>query len=98
MALGSLASAFLGSLQACVAVLLTIGYGVVATQYQILRESSARDISKLAVKMFLPALLLSNVGEQLSPKNVWRYVPILGKCFVSGQRSAVSLAGLAKPW
>ncbi len=47
MALGSLTTAFLGGLQASLAVLLTIFYGVVATQYKILSESSAKDLSKV---------------------------------------------------
>ncbi|KAI9778764.1 MAG: hypothetical protein M1816_003900 [Peltula sp. TS41687] len=77
MASNGVASAFLGALQASVAVLLTISYGVAATQFNILHERSAKEISKLCVKMFLPALLISNVGSQLSPANVGRYVPIL---------------------
>lgn len=51
MATEGLAPAFLGALQASVAVLLTIGYGVIASQYNILRDSSAKDISKLCVKL-----------------------------------------------
>ncbi|KAI9819019.1 MAG: hypothetical protein M1826_001234 [Phylliscum demangeonii] len=73
----SLGIAFLGGLQASVSVLLTIAYGVVATQFGILRDSSAQDISKLCVRMFLPALLVSSVGSQLSTSNVLDYVPVM---------------------
>ncbi|KAI9696554.1 MAG: hypothetical protein M1836_005573 [Candelina mexicana] len=77
MGLEGLGTSFLGSLQASLAVLLTIGYGVIASQFNILRESSAKDISKLCVRLFLPALLVSNVGSQLHHDTVMRYVPIL---------------------
>ncbi|KAI9797624.1 MAG: hypothetical protein M1833_005407 [Piccolia ochrophora] len=74
---GSLVTAFLGSLQASVAVLLTVGYGVIASQYEILQESSGKDISQLCVQLFLPALLVSNIGEELKLETVARYVPVL---------------------
>ncbi|KAI9884633.1 MAG: hypothetical protein M1823_003589 [Watsoniomyces obsoletus] len=78
MALDSLTTSFLGGIQASAAVLLTISYGIIATQYNILSESSAKDLSRLCVKIFLPALLLSNVGSQLNPENIYRYIPVLG--------------------
>ncbi|KAI9795688.1 MAG: hypothetical protein M1835_005364 [Candelina submexicana] len=77
MGLEGLGTSFLGSLQASLAVLLTIGYGVIASQFNILQESSAKDISKLCIRLFLPALLVSNVGSQLHHDTVIRYVPIL---------------------
>ncbi|KAI9847537.1 MAG: hypothetical protein M1838_000836 [Thelocarpon superellum] len=77
MVLSSLVTSFLGALQASLAVLLTISYGIVASQFQILRESSAKDISKLCVRLFLPALLITNVGAQLHLDTASRYVPIL---------------------
>ncbi|KAI9711610.1 MAG: hypothetical protein M1812_007132 [Candelaria pacifica] len=77
MGLEGLGTSFLGALQASLAVLLTIGYGVIASQFNILQESSAKDISKLCVRLFLPALLISNVGSQIHLDTVTRYVPIL---------------------
>ena len=62
MATEGLAPAFLGALQASVAVLLTIGYGVIASQYGILRDSSAKDISKLCVKMCVCAKLQAPIA------------------------------------
>lgn len=56
---------FLGALQASVAVLLTIFYGVLAAQFKLISEASAKDISKACVRLFLPALLITNVGSQL---------------------------------
>ncbi len=70
---------FLGALQASLAVLLTIGYGVVAARFNLLKESSSRDISKLCVRLLLPALLITNVGSELHADTALRYVPVLGE-------------------
>nr|POE47369.1 hypothetical protein CFP56_00700 [Quercus suber] len=59
---------FLGALQASIAVLLTILAGVVAAQFDLIGETSAKEISKLCVKLFLPALLIVNAIK---------YVPIV---------------------
>lgn len=56
----------LGAVQASVAVLLTIAFGVVAAQFNLLTQASAKDISKACVRLFLPALLIVNVGSQMS--------------------------------
>lgn len=63
---------FTGALQASLAVLLTIFYGVIAAQFNLLNEKSAKDISKACVRLFLPALLIVNVGQQLSLESVSR--------------------------
>lgn len=76
MADGLLVS-FLGALQASISVLLTISFGVVAAQFDLLKGSSTKQISKLCVRMFLPALLITNVGSQLHLDTALRYVPIL---------------------
>lgn len=80
----SLLTSFLGALQASLSVLLTIGYGVIAAQYGLLKGSSAKDISKICVKMFLPALLITNVGSQLHADTAMRYVPVLGTSLCTG--------------
>jgi len=61
---------FLGALQASVAVLLTILAGVVASQFQLIGIDSSKEISKVAVRLFLPALLIVNVGSQLHSDTV----------------------------
>lgn len=61
---------FPGALQASLAVLLTIFYGVIAAQFNLLGEKSAKDISKACVRLFLPALLIVNVGQQLNLESV----------------------------
>ncbi|OQO12266.1 hypothetical protein B0A48_02907 [Cryoendolithus antarcticus] len=68
---------FLGALQASVAVLLTIFAGVVASQFQLIGETSSKEISKVCVRLFLPALLIVNVGSELHLDTAIRYVPIL---------------------
>ncbi|KAJ9668597.1 hypothetical protein H2201_001239 [Coniosporium apollinis] len=73
----SLLTSFLGALQASLAVLLTLSYGVIATQFGLLSESSAKDISKTCVRLFLPALLIHNVGSQLDSDTGTRYIPVL---------------------
>lgn len=69
---------FLAGLQASLSVLLTIFYGVLATQFNLLSEGTAKEISKLCVRMLLPALLITNIGSQLDLDSVSRYYPILG--------------------
>lgn len=61
---------FLGALQASIAVLLTISAGVVASQFQLVSEGASKEISKVAVRLFLPALLIVNVGSQLHADTV----------------------------
>ncbi|KAL1587011.1 hypothetical protein WHR41_04109 [Cladosporium halotolerans] len=68
---------FLGALQASVAVLLTIFAGVLASQFQLIGADSSKEISKVAVRLFLPALLIVNVGSQLHADTGIRYVPII---------------------
>ncbi len=75
----SLVTSFLGALQASLAVLLTLSYGVIATQFGLLSEASAKDISKTCVRLFLPALLIHNVGSQLDSETGMRYIPVLRK-------------------
>lgn len=56
---------FLAALQASLSVLLTILAGVVAVQFDLISEAASKEVSKLCTKLFLPALLITNVGSQL---------------------------------
>lgn len=60
----------LGALQASIAVLLTIFAGVVASQFDLMSEASSKDVSKVCVKIFMPALLIVNVGSELNLETV----------------------------
>ncbi|KAH7054671.1 membrane transporter [Macrophomina phaseolina] len=73
----SILTSFLGALQASIAVLLTIFYGAIAGQFKLISEDTAKDISKTCVRMFLPALLIHNVGSQLDLDSAAKYIPIL---------------------
>ena len=76
-----LKTSFLGALQASLSVLLTIGYGVIAAQFDLLKGPATKQISTLCVRMFLPALLITNVGSQLHADTGIRYVPILSRAY-----------------
>ncbi|KAE8135261.1 auxin efflux carrier [Aspergillus pseudotamarii] len=66
-----------GALQACVSVLLTMSYGIAAQRFRLIQESSINDMAGLGVKLFLPALIIINLGEQLQLGNALNYIPVL---------------------
>ena len=61
---------FLGALQASIAVLLTIFAGVIASQFNLISEAASKDVSKVSVKLFMPCLLIVNVGSELRLETV----------------------------
>ena len=75
----SIGTSFLGAFQASLSVLLTISYSVAAAQFKLLTESSSTDISKLCVRVFMPALLITNLGQELHADTAFRYAPILSE-------------------
>jgi hypothetical protein len=70
---------FAGAIQASFSVLLTIAFGVVAAQCNLLSTNAAKEVSKLCVRMFLPALLIYKIGSNLHQETAVRYVPVLSK-------------------
>lgn len=66
-----------GAVQAAFSVLLTIAFGVVAAQCNLLSVKAAKEVSKLCVRMFLPALLIYKIGSNLQQDTGVRYVPVL---------------------
>ena len=74
-----LAVSFIGALQASLSVLLTLLYGVIAARFRLIKESSAKDVSKICVKMFLPMLIVTNVGKQLGEDSISKYLPIMSE-------------------
>lgn len=70
---------FWGSIQAAFSVLLTIALGVLAAQCNLLSTNSAKEVSRLCVRMFLPALLIYKIGSNLHAGTAGRYLPILGQ-------------------
>jgi predicted permease len=82
MAPAGLLSSFLAAIQASLSVLLVIFYGILAARFKLLDSSSGKAISKVCVKMFLPALLLTKIGSELHLGSVDRYLIILIWAFV----------------
>jgi predicted permease len=82
MAPAGLIPSFLAAIQASLSVLLVIFYGILAARFKLLDSSSGKAISKVCVKMFLPALLLTKIGSELHLGSAHRYVIILLWAFV----------------
>ena len=78
MRLGLLIS-FFGAVQAAISALLTVAVGVAAAQWGLLGSESSKQISRTCINLFLPLLLISNLGEELHLDAALRYVPILSK-------------------
>jgi predicted permease len=77
MAPAGLLASFLAAIQASLSVLLVIFYGGLAARWKLLDSSSGKAISKICVKLFLPALLLTKIGSELHAGSAHRYVIIL---------------------
>ena len=67
---------FVGALQASVSVLITIFFGVLTAQFNLLSAQSAKEVSRTCVRMFLPALLIYKLGTNLDKDTGVRYLPI----------------------
>ncbi|KAL5313950.1 hypothetical protein ACEPPN_018374 [Leptodophora sp. 'Broadleaf-Isolate-01'] len=84
----SIVASFLGALEASLSVLLTISYGAIAARFNHLKSSSARDINKLCVRLFLPGLMIANLGDELHAKTAYRYIPVLNLTMGKGDSSS----------
>lgn len=82
-------ASFIGALQASVSVLITLSYGLIAARLGMVHEVTARDISSLCRNVFLPALLITDIGSQLSIHSVPNYVPILVWAIIYSMASIV---------
>ena len=72
-----LAESFLGAIQASLSVLLVIFYGGVAARLGLLDGRSTKAISKVCVRLFLPALLVVKIGSELQAESAGRYGIVL---------------------
>jgi predicted permease len=70
-------NSFLAAIQASLSVLLVIFYGGLAAKFKLLDGSTAKTISKLSVRVFLPALLFVKIGSELHLESASRYGIIL---------------------
>ncbi|KAF1950456.1 hypothetical protein CC80DRAFT_227280 [Byssothecium circinans] len=82
MASGLLPS-FVAAVQASLSVLLVISYGGIAAHLGLLDSKNGKAISKICVKMFLPALLLVKLGSEMHPSSAHRYLVILLWAFIA---------------
>lgn len=76
MAATGIFESFLAAIQASLSVLLVIFYGGVAAHLNLLNSASTKAISKICVRMFLPALLIVDIGSQLHAGSADRYLII----------------------
>lgn len=83
MAPEGLLTSFLAAIQASLSVLLVIFYGVLAAHFKLLDGPSTKAISKVCVKIFLPALLFAKIGSELHAGSAARYGIILLWAFVA---------------
>lgn len=77
MAPTGLVESFLGAIQASLSVLLVISYGGIAAWLNLLDGKNTKAISKICVRMFLPALLIVKIGSELHAESASRYGIIL---------------------
>jgi predicted permease len=68
---------FLAAVQASLSVLLVMGYGALAAHLKLIDRANTRSISKICVRIFLPALIITKVGAELEADKVHRYLVIL---------------------
>ncbi|KAK3324937.1 auxin efflux carrier [Apodospora peruviana] len=73
MAPTGLLESFLGAIQASLSVLLVLSYGSIAAWSGLLDHKSTKAVSKICVRMFLPALLITKIGSELHAESVSRY-------------------------
>lgn len=73
----SLAVSLVAAFQASMAVLLVIFYGALAVYMKLLDSQSAKMMSKISVKFFLPALEFVKIGRELHAGGGHRYNVIL---------------------
>ena len=76
MAPTGLGESLLAAIQASLCVLLVISYGGLAAHLKLLNPASTKAISKVCVRMFLPALLVTKIGSELHSGSALRYLVI----------------------
>ncbi|KUI63469.1 hypothetical protein VM1G_10337 [Cytospora mali] len=77
MASSGILKAFLAAIQASVSVLLVISYGGIAAKLGLISPDSTKAISKVCVRVFLPALLITKIGSELHSGSGNRYAIIV---------------------
>jgi len=91
-----LVSSFVAAIQASLSVLLVISYGGIAAHLNLLDSKNGKAISKICVKMFLPALLLVKLGSEMHPGSAHRYLIVLVWAFIA--HTVSFLIGIFAHW
>lgn len=73
----SLLTSFAAAIQASLSVLLVLSYGALAAHLGLLDSKNGKAISKVSVKMFLPALLLVQLGSEMRIDGAHRYLIVV---------------------
>lgn len=73
MAQSGVGQTLLAALQASLSVLLVIFYGGLAAKFKLLSPENTKAVSKVCVRMFLPALLITKVGAELHAGSAGKY-------------------------
>lgn len=68
----SFLASFLGSFEGTVSVLLTLSVGFVVAQRGMVDHQTVHRISSLCTKIFLPCLIVAQMGPELTVKNLGR--------------------------
>jgi predicted permease len=89
---------FLGALQACTSVLLTLLYGIIARQANIIHEKTINDMSGLCVRLFLPAMIMVKLGSELHIGIAMNYVPVFSAFFPPSSNNIGRVADHPKVW
>lgn len=77
MASSGLLESLLAGLQASLSVLLVISYGSLAAKLGLLSPDSTKAVSKVCVRVFLPALLVTKIGSELHAGSAANYGLVL---------------------
>ncbi|EAA30873.2 hypothetical protein NCU09799 [Neurospora crassa OR74A] len=77
MASSDILVSFMGAIQAAISVLITIWIGVLAAQFDLIDDGAAKRLSSMCVTIFLPLLLVANLGKQLDSDTAMHYLPIV---------------------
>jgi predicted permease len=72
-----LTQSFLAAIQASVSVLLVLLSGAIAAHLKLIDRAATKPISKICVRIFLPALLITKVGSQLHASSIDGYLVIV---------------------
>lgn len=75
--LGTLINSAIAAGESSLSVILVLFYGYACSKYDFLSETGERSISKLCVNLFLPAMLLTDMGSHISLHTLKEFWPLV---------------------